>query len=502
MEYKTNNNEYEDNEITEEEIKEYDNFDNYKTDIVTTIAYLLGIKDYILYGEDSKFNKEVLEKLKSNDNANIIRYLSILRNEFLRNAKEIKNRRLNLISLEQMPDLVSADAIKFLRKNGIEIVHTTLDANGHLAYVNQFILENIDNVKSLIPLWVKWEYIKTLFTMPGCYAGINGSMFSSRDQQKKILLQINKERKIIFDNRSFYPWATYLHWNPKKMMSYYGSVLFNDLKFLKLLYASFGDTFKANDYVIDATEEDKDNIYNFIDKSINIAILVDCENVDPYRFVSVFKGLDEESISKIKKVILYDDIHTSNAWDYINEIVKLPIEHKIIERVLENKSLVDIAMTAGACKEYYQENTESLILASSDSDFWGLIENLPTARYFVLNESNKTSDKILLELQKNNIPFCFMDSFAQSEVQNFKNEVLLKNLKKRIDEFNESGVFEIMDPMELVDTVFDEAFISGSINQIDAEKQSFYNKYIKKGLKISIVEEDGTKRFKMELIGK
>ena len=95
-----------------------------------------------------------------------------------------------------------------------------------------------------------------------------------------------------------------------------------------------------------------------------------------------------------------------------------------------------------------------------------------------------------------------MDSFAQSEVQNFKNEVLLKNLKKRIDEFNDSGVFEIMDPMELVDTVFNEAFISGSTYQIDAEKQSFYNKYIKKGLKISIVEEDGIKRFKMELIGK
>ncbi|MBQ9520621.1 MAG: hypothetical protein IJR67_04000 [Acholeplasmatales bacterium] len=70
--------------------------------------------------------------------------------------------------------------------------------------------------------------------------------------------------------------------------------------------------------------------------------------------MSVFKGVDEDSISKIKKVILYD-IHTSNAWDYINQMVKLPIEHKIIERVLENKSLVDIAMTAGTYKEYYEK---------------------------------------------------------------------------------------------------------------------------------------------------
>ena len=95
-----------------------------------------------------------------------------------------------------------------------------------------------------------------------------------------------------------------------------------------------------------------------------------------------------------------------------------------------------------------------------------------------------------------------MDSFAQSEVQKFKNEVLFSSLKKRIDTFNESGVFEIMDPEELLDVVFNEAFISGSISQIEAEKKSFYNRYIKKGLKISIVEENGHKRFKMELAGK
>lgn len=87
-------------------------------------------------------------------------------------------------------------------------------------------------------------------------------------------------------------------------------------------------------------------------------------------------------------------------------------------------------------------------------------------------------------------------------VQNFKNEVLLNNLQRRIDEFNESGVFEILDPEELLDTVFNEAYISGSIYQIEAEKKSFYNRYIKKRLKVTIVEEDGYKKFKMELIGK
>lgn len=489
-------------DISEEEIYEYDSFENYKTDIVTTIAYLLGIKDCILYSDTSRFNNEKLEELLKNNNANIIRQLSILRNDLLRNAKEIKLRRLNLIAIDQMSDIVTSEAIKFLRNNEIETMHPNLDVNGHLAYINQYIMEKIENVKDLIPSWVKWEYVKSIFTMPACYAGYNGSMISNKDQQRKLTAQINKERKIIFDNKTFYPWGVYLHWNPEKMMKYYGNILFNDDKFLKVLYASFGDSFRATGYVVDATDKTKESIYDFLENSINIAILVDCENVDPYRFVSVFKGLDEENISKIKKIILYDDVHTSNAWDYINQIINLPIEHKIVERVLENKSLVDIAMTAGACKEYYQENTESLILASSDSDFWGLIQNLPMARYYVLNESDKTSDKILLELNNKNINYCFMDSFAQSEVQEFKNAVLLNNLKRRIDEFNDSGLFEIMDPDELLDTIFDEAYIYGSYTQKEKEKEAFYNRYLKKGFKITIEDDEGNKKFKMELIGK
>lgn len=41
------------------------------------------------------------------------------------------------------------------------------------------------------------------------------------------------------------------------------------------------------------------------------------------------------------------------------------------------------------------------------------------------------------------------------------------------------------------------------LSQFDKDTiKSFYNRYIKKGLKVSIIEEDGYKKFKMELIGK
>ena len=472
-------------------------YENYKKDIVTKIAYLIGVKDSII--KTNRFEQNIISSLEENDNAKIIRALSILRSEFIRNFKEISSRNMNLEPLETLTDLISVDLIKYLRNKGIEIVHVNANLTSHIAYVNQIILEKIDLIKDVIPSWIKWEYVKSIFLMPGCYAGFNGSNISNTKQNQKITLAINRTRIKLATYSSFYPYRTYLNWPENKIKPYYGNILLNDEKFLKILYASFDETFHANEYVIDATSEDKNSIYDFVEKSINIAILVDCENVDPYRFASVFKNLNEDNLKKIKKVILYDDVNTSDAWDYINELIKLPIEHKEIQRVLDNKSLVDIVMATGACKEYYQENTESLILASSDSDFFGLIRSLAGARFYILNESDKTSNLILDKLDDANINYCFMDSFAQSEVQDFKNTVLLRNLQSKLNDFNETKEFVTLNPQKLVDIIFQECYIQGSRYQLDAEKKVFYDKYIKKGFKVSIVGNGDEQRFIMEL---
>ena len=48
-----------------------------------------------------------------------------------------------------------------------------------------------------------------------------------------------------------------MNWNEKRRPDDYGNILFNDCKFLKLLYSSHYDTFKGEEYVIDATDEVK-----------------------------------------------------------------------------------------------------------------------------------------------------------------------------------------------------------------------------------------------------
>ena len=47
----------------------------------------------------------------------------------------------------------------------------------------------------------------------------------------------------------------------------------------------------------------KDNIYEFVKNATNVAIFVDCENVNPYYFAATLRNLEEQRISKIKKIV-------------------------------------------------------------------------------------------------------------------------------------------------------------------------------------------------------
>ena len=80
-----------------------------------------------------------------------------------------------------------------------------------------------------------------------------------------------------------------------------------------------------------------------MDDAVNVAIFVDCENVDPYSFGATILNLDDSELSKIKKIVLYDDVNTSTAWDYITDIISIPIvKNKMamrIDCVIKKKTL-------------------------------------------------------------------------------------------------------------------------------------------------------------------
>lgn len=477
-----------------------DHFENYRKNIITIIAYLIGVPDEKFTGED-RFDISEFEKLKTNENATTIRYLSRLRTQFLKNYKSIDDaHRFEMRPLETLTEYLDINAIKYLRRKDIEVNITNAKSpTVNIAHINQYILDNIDKIKPLIPDWVKFQYIKSLFLMPGGYAGHNGA--NIRNDYKKIFNVILEAGRVFASQRSEYPYQMYIAW-PKIFRESDGNILYNDLKFLRLLYAANGDRFQACRYVVDAKEETKEEIYEFINEALNVAIFVDCENVDPYSFGATILNLDDNELSKIKKIVLYDDVNTSTAWDYITDIINIPVIKKDIERLLDNKSLVDITMTAGVCEEYYRNNTESIILASSDSDFWGLIKQLPSARFLVLNEFRKTSPAIIEQLDKYKIQHCFMSDFAQDKVQQFKSDVLYLGLAERIKHFNKTGEFGTLDISELLQELFYDANIGGAESQVEKEKEAFYNKYLKGGLLIKPTIEGGKRILKIELYKK
>jgi hypothetical protein len=92
-----------------------------------------------------------------------------------------------------------------------------------------------------------------------------------------------------------------------------------------------------------------------------------------------------------------------------------------------------------------------------------------------------------------------MSDFAQDIIQSFKSEVLYLGLESRVREFNRTGTFMPLVIDELVDELFAEAYIKGEESQLKKEKEVFYNKYLKNGLLIKPVNEEGQLKFKIEL---
>lgn len=147
------------------------------------------------------------------------------------------------------------------------------------------------------------------------------------------------------------------------------AVLHNDKKFVTLLYRWHEDEFTEYSRVSDVSSYVKGSIHGFIGDSARTVIVVDCENSDPYKLCAALRGLDRDNLAKISRIILVDDAHTASAWRILESFTNISVEHILIERVKQNKSLVDIKLTARACQEHYQNQVDSFIIVSSDSDY-------------------------------------------------------------------------------------------------------------------------------------
>ncbi len=418
--------------------------------IVSDVAYLIGVPKRIFENENEPPQLEYYDKLEKNKNARLIRNLCLVRTAIVHSFPQIFNRmRYEYKGLLNMPDLIPTDAIIQLSEDGIDILRKHTRLFEYTIDINQHISSRINNCRDIFPLWISWEYIRNLFLMPEGFT------------EKGV-----KEASFVYNsNRNYYPYQVYMNWKPSDQ----GNVLFHDRKFVTLLYEWNGDKFEDMSKVSDAGAFTKGSIYEFLEKSEKAVAVVDCENSDPYKLYATLKNLDPEALRKISKIVLYDDIHTASAWKILEDYLKLPVEHMMIDRIKANKSLVDIRLTAGACREFYQSQADSIIIVSSDSDYWGLITSIPEARFLVMVEREKCGSDIKDALVRSGIFYCYLDDFYSGNGNDIKIGALLREMYRYIDQVVQLNVNEMMEA----------AFQSTRIFMSEAEKKQFYNRYIK-----------------------
>lgn len=92
-------------------------------EIVSKVAYLIGVPLRIFENEHEAPQMDVYKRLELDKNARIIRNLCIIRTEIERNFKKIIDKmRTEYRSLLSMPEYVSASAINALTADGINFI--------------------------------------------------------------------------------------------------------------------------------------------------------------------------------------------------------------------------------------------------------------------------------------------------------------------------------------------------------------------------------------------
>lgn len=145
-------------------------------------------------------------------------------------------------------------------------------------------------------------------------------------------------------------------------------------------------------------------------------------------------------------------------------------------------------LVAGCCKEHYMNKVDSFLLFSSDSDYWGLISSVSTAKFLVMVEQSKVSGEVVQKMIDSDIPFCYLDQFCQGgQSHKMKVDALLSECQRFV-----SKHFESFNVQEMVNV----ALLQTRIEMSKAEQKQFYERYIKT-MRLKIVA-DGTVNIEFE----
>ena len=436
--------------------------------VISRVAYLIGVPKAVFEKEHSSPKMEIYEQLEENRSARILRNLCMIRTGLVRYFTQIGNAMVfDLKNIDSVPDYIPPECAKQLWRDGVQLLKANYKPEKYIADINRLIPSAVNDCKDIFPIWLNWDYIRMMFLMP---------KGETTDGAKRAFSEYHK-------NAGLYPYQAYINWPVAETD---GNILISDKKFVTLLYEKHENFFQDIDKVTDASYQTKHGIYDFIAESGGTILVVDCENSDPYKLHAVLSNLDREQMGQVKKIILFDDpTYTPAAWQILNEFTEIPVEHIALNRLKNNKSLVDMTLGVMVTKEYYQSNADSFVIVSSDSDYWALITALPEAKYLVMVEYDKCGKDLIEALENKGIFYCFIDDFCSGNSDDMKRRTLLTQIQDRLDEAVNLNVTDLLRQV-LYDSM---------VEMSEREKKQFFDRYIKT-MKV-IVDEAGTLRLQL-----
>ena len=124
-------------------------------------------------------------------------------------------------------------------------------------------------------------------------------------------------------------------------------------------------------------------------------------------------------------------------------------------------------------------SVDSFVLVSSDSDYWGLMQELPQANFLVMVEHDKCSYALKETLINNNIFYCYIDDFYAGGGEDIKGEALKRQLSRSFKEaFNVN-----------LNTIMHDALAKTRIEMSEDEINNFIKRKLKNQLKLEISDE-------------
>lgn len=447
----------------------YTDYHNSKYNIVSLVAYLIGVEKRHFENDYEPPRIEIFESLENNKNARIIRNLCRIRTALEQHYSAIRSAfYYNMKNLSTLPEYIPTDAVTQLAADGISLQKSRPDVEAYLIAINKELSNRIGNCKSLFPDWINWEYIKPLFIMP------NGLKPEGLKEAWSVYSQ----------DWNRYPYQCYMNWTGASD----GNILYCDEKFVRLLYEAHEDQFTDWSLVRDVGNIALDNIGSFIDRSEQAIVVVDCENSDPIKLSAALSSLPKAGLAKIKKVLLFDSDYTTSGWQVMSEgmesiqeqkpvnwsvlsaVAAFPIQRITVPRLNQHKSQVDMTLATNTCKEVYQNQIDSVILVSSDSDYWALIQTLSDVNFLVMVEKEKCGQDIKNALQERGIHFCYLDDFYTGASYAIKTLALQTWIQSELDSRVRCNVIEMLD----------DAIHSTWVQMTSKERAAFYDRYIRK----------------------